>query len=200
MMYLVTLLEAAQDADSILDRRLIDHDGLEAALKGGVFLDVLAVFIEGGRAYAMQFSARQHGFEHIGGIHCPLGCARAHQSMQLVDKEDDSAFSANNFFEDSFQAFLELAAKLGTRDQRAKIECDHLFICQRFGDIAAHDALGQSLDYGGLTHARLTDQHGVIFGAAAEHLDDAANLFVAPDDGIELTLGRQLGEVAAIPL
>src|SRR5437868_14180136 len=107
MMYLVTLLEAAQDADSILDRRLIDHDGLEAALKGGVFLDVLAVFIEAGRAYAMQFSARQHGFEHIGGIHCPLGCARAHQSMQLGDKEDDSTSGPNNFFEHSCLPSLE---------------------------------------------------------------------------------------------
>jgi hypothetical protein len=45
---LVALLEPAQDRDRVLHGRLTHVDGLEAALQGGVLLDVLAVFVEGG--------------------------------------------------------------------------------------------------------------------------------------------------------
>jgi hypothetical protein len=56
---LVALLEAAQDGDGVFDRRLADHHGLEAALQGGVLLDVLAVLVERGGADAAQLAARQ---------------------------------------------------------------------------------------------------------------------------------------------
>ena len=47
---LVALLQAAQDRDRVLDRRLADEDRLEAALERGVLLDVLAVLVERRRA------------------------------------------------------------------------------------------------------------------------------------------------------
>ena len=59
----VPLLQAAQDRDRILDRRLTDHNGLEPALERGVFLDVFAVFVKGGCADAVQLAAGQHRFE-----------------------------------------------------------------------------------------------------------------------------------------
>ena len=52
----------------------------------------------------------------------------------------------------------------------------------------------------GLAHAGLADEHGVVLGAAGEDLHHAADLLVAADDGIELALARQLGEVAAVLL
>ena len=48
----------------------------------------------------------------------------------------------------------------------------------------------------GLADARLTDEHRIVLGAARQHLDHAANLFVAADHRIELALARVLGEVA----
>ena len=69
-----------------------------------------------------------------------------------------------------------------------------------FGDVAAHDALGQAFDDGGLADARLADEHRVVLGAAREDLDDAADLLVAADDRVELALRGQLGEVAAVAL
>ena len=66
------------------------------------------------------------------------------------------------------------------------------------GHVAADDALRQPLDDGRLADARLADQHRVVLGAAREHLDDAADLFVAADDRIELALTRELGQVAAV--
>src|SRR5207248_1789357 len=45
--------------------------------------------------------------------------------------------------------------------------------------------------------AALADQHGVVFRAPAQHLDDAAHLLVAADDRVELAALGQLGQVAA---
>ena len=44
---LVALLETAEDRDGALDGGLADVDGLEAALEGGILLDVLAILVEG---------------------------------------------------------------------------------------------------------------------------------------------------------
>ncbi len=58
---LVALLDPPQDRDGVLGRGFIHHDGLEAALEGGVFLDVFAILVEGGRADGAQFAARELG-------------------------------------------------------------------------------------------------------------------------------------------
>ncbi len=73
-------------------------------------------------------------------------------------------------------------------------------VLQALGHVAAHDALCQALDDGGLADARLADQHRIVLGAAGEHLDDPADLLVAADDRVELALARELGQVAAVLL
>src|SRR5690606_36062832 len=62
------------------------------------------------------------------------------------------------------------------------------------------DALREALDHGRLADPRLTDEHGVVLGAPREHLDDATDLLVAADHGVELALARDLGEVHAVLL
>ncbi len=69
---LVALPQAAQDGDGVLDRRLANQHLLEAPLQGGVLLDVLAVFVQRGRADEAQFAAGQHGLEHVPGVHGSL--------------------------------------------------------------------------------------------------------------------------------
>ena len=61
----VFLLEAAQDRDRVLDRRLGDEHRLEAPRQRRILLDVLAVFVERGRADAMQFAARQRRLQRF---------------------------------------------------------------------------------------------------------------------------------------
>ena len=58
------------------------------------------------------------------------------------------------------------------------------------------DGLAQALDDGGLAHARLADEDGIVLGAPGEDLHDALHLLVTPDDRIELALARGSGEVA----
>ncbi len=55
---LVLLLQTAQDRDRRFDRRFVDQHFLEAAFERGILLDVLAVFVQRGCAYAMQLAAR----------------------------------------------------------------------------------------------------------------------------------------------
>ena len=71
---------------------------------------------------------------------------------------------------------------------------------KRLRDVAGDDALRESLDDGGLADAGLADEHGVVLGAPGQHLDDAADLGVAPDDRVELALAGARGEVDAVLL
>ena len=58
---LVPLLQSPKDGDGVLHRGLVDHDGLEPPLQGGVLLDVLAVLVEGGGPDAVELPPGQHG-------------------------------------------------------------------------------------------------------------------------------------------
>ena len=64
-MQLVLLFKSAQDRDCVFNARLINIDRLETPLKRRVLLDILLIFIERGRADAMQFTAGQCGLEQV---------------------------------------------------------------------------------------------------------------------------------------
>ena len=115
VVHFVALLQAAQDRDRVLDRRLVDQHFLEATLERGVLLDVLAILVERGRADAMQLAARERGLEHVAGVHRALGLAGADHRVQLVDEQDDLAFLLRQVVEHGLEALLELAADTSRR-------------------------------------------------------------------------------------
>ena len=80
----------------------------------------------------------------------------------------------------------------GAGDHRAEVERHQLLALQRLRHVAVDDAQRQALDDGGLADAGLADQHGIVLGAAAQHLDGAADLLVAADHRIELAVARRL--------
>ena len=103
----------------------------------------------------------------------------------------DLALGGADLAEHGLQPLLELAAVLGAGEQRADVERPDAAALQALGHVAGDDALGEALDDRGLADAGLADQHGVVLRAAREHLDDAADLVVAADHGVELAgLGR----------
>ena len=104
---------------------LADEHLLEAALQRGVLLDVLAVFVQRGRADAVQLAARERGLEHVAGIHRAFGLAGADHGVQFVDEQDDLAFVLRQVVEHRLQPLLELAAELGAGDQRAHVQRQH---------------------------------------------------------------------------
>ena len=89
---LVALLQAAEDRDRVLDRRLADEDRLEPPLQRGVLLDVLAILVERRGADAAELAASEGRLEQVGGVHRALGLARADDQVKLVDEEDDPPF------------------------------------------------------------------------------------------------------------
>ena len=147
----------------------------------------------------MQFAAREHRFEQIARIHRALGLSRADDGVQLVDEEHDLALRRGDVFQHGLEALFEFTAILRTRDERAHVERDDALVLQSFGNVAPNDALGEALDDRRLTDARIADEHRIVLRAAREHLDDAADLFVAADHRIEfaaLGFERQVASVA----
>ncbi len=200
VVHLVPLLQAAQDGDRVLHRWLTDVDLLEPPLEGGVLLDVFAVLVERRGADHPQFTPGEERFDHVAGVHRPFRRAGADDRVQLVDERDDLAFRVGDLLEHGLQPFLELTAVLRAGDQRAHVEGDEALVLETLGNVAVGDAAGEAFDDGGLAHARLTDQHRVVLGASGEHLDDAPDLVVATDDGIDLAVASALGEILPVSL
>ena len=182
----------------VLDGRLADEHRLEAPRQRRVLLDMLAIFVERGRADAVQLAARQRGLEQVGGVHRAFGLAGADERVHLVDEQDDAAARRRHLVEHGLQPLLELAAIFRAGDQRAHVERQQLLVLQAVGHVAVDDAQRQALDDGGLADAGLADQHRIVLGAARQHLDGAADFLVAADHRIELAVARGLGEVAGI--
>ncbi len=200
VMNFVFLAQTAQDGDGVLHVGLADINNLEAALQRGIFLDVLAIFVQRGRANGAQLAARQGGLQHVGSVNRAFRRARAHQRVQLVDEQDDLPLRLLDLFQHRFQAVFEFAAILRARQHRAQVERHHALVLQLLGNVAGNDALRQTFHDRGLADAGLANQHRVVLRPARQHLDHAAHFLVAPDHGIEFALARQLGQVLGVTL
>ena len=196
MEVLVAVLDAEQDLDRLALARRVDLDRLEAALERAVLLDVLAVLGGRRRADAADLAARQRRLQDVRRVERAFGRAGADQRVQLVD-EDDDVRVVGQLLHDRLEALFELTAVLRAGDDQRDVEREDALVRQEVRHVAVDDLLGQPFDDGGLADARLADQHGVVLGAAAEHLLDALELVLAADQRVELVLHRRLGQVAA---
>ena len=116
--------------------------------------------------------------------------------MHLVDEQDDVAIGLFDLIQHTFQSLFKLTAIFGARNQTAHIERHQLAVFKAVWNVAIGDSDGQSFGNGGFTHTSLANQYGIIFGAARQYLDRAADFFVAADDGVKLALTRDLGQIA----
>ncbi len=71
------------------------------------------------------------GLSRLRGVHRAFGFARADQRVHLVDEEDDVALAGFHLVEHALQAFLELAAIFGARDQAAHVERHQRAVLER---------------------------------------------------------------------
>jgi hypothetical protein len=116
--------------------------------------------------------------------------------VDLVDEQDDVA-PALDLFEDLLQALLEVTAIAGTGDQGAQVEGVQVLALEILRHFFGNDPLGEALDNGGLAHPGLSDEDGVVLGAAGKDLHDPLYLAGAADDRVERPLSGRLGEIAA---
>ena len=187
VVHFITFLQAAQNRDGIFDVRFANVDGLEAALKGSIFLDVLAIFVQGGGADGAKFSAGEGGLQHVGGVNSALRGASADQRVQFVDEQDDLSLGIFNLFENGLKSVFEFAAVFCPSEHRTEIKCDDALVLKTLGHVAGNDTLCEPFDDGGLAYSGFADKHWIVFGAAGKHLDDPTDLFVATNHRIELS-------------
>ncbi len=198
MMGFVSVLQAAQDRDRVLDRRLGDEHRLEAPRQRRVLFDMLAVLVERGRADAVQFAARERRLQKVRSVHRAIGLAGPDERMHLVDEQDDAACGRGHLVEHALEALLELAAIFRASNERAHIEREQLLVFDRFRHVAVDDAQRKALDDRSLADAGLADQHRIVLRAPRQHLHGAADLLVAADHRIELAGLGGLGQVAGV--
>ena len=189
--------DALQNFHRVVDGGLLHDDGLEAALQGGVLFDVLAVLGEGGGADHLDLAPAQGGLEDVGGVHGALRVPRAHNGVHLVDDQDDVA-QLLHLVDEALHAALKLAAELGARHQGGEVQQVDLLVQQLVGHVPVIDALGQPLGNGGLAHAGVADEAGVVLLPPVEDLDGALNLVGAAHNAVQLALVGLAGEGDAV--
>ena len=88
--------------------------------------------------------------------------------------------------------------ELCTSEQLSNIKRDDLDVLHLLRAIAVDDSLCKSFNYGGLANTGFTNEHWIIFGAAAQHLHAATNLLIASDHRIKLASPGALGQVNTV--
>ena len=198
MEFLVALLDAVEDVNGLLRGRLLHHDRLEAPLQGGVLLDVLAVLVQRRGANAAELTAGQGGLQDVARVHRALGGPRPHQCVQLVQEHDDVPLRGADLVHHPLHPLLELAAVLGAGHESCQVQGHQTLVGQQCRHRSVGDLLRQPLGYGGLAHARVADQAGVVLGPATEDLRDPLELLVSADGRVELSLTGQHRQVTAV--
>ena len=158
-----------------------------------------AVLVYGGRPDNLHLAAGEGWLQDLARVYGALGGAGAGQVVQLVHEQDDAAVGALYLVYDAFEALLELAPELGARHQRAEVERDQDLVLERLGDVAFGHLLREPLDDGGLAYPGLADESRVVLGAASQDLEHPLYLRLSTDDGVELALAGEPGDVAAVP-
>ena len=139
--HLVELLEiglqALEDLHRVGDARLVDVDLLEAAHQRAVLLEILAIFLVGGRADAAQRALRQRRLQQVGGVHrAARGRAGADHGVDFVD-EQDRVLVLLDLLHHLLEALFEIAAIARAGEQRAHVEREHRRAGEHLGHFAA---------------------------------------------------------------
>jgi hypothetical protein len=196
MVRLVLVPEPLQDLDGFRLGWRVHHNDLEAAFESAVFLDELTVLVERRCADALHLATRERRLQDVGRVDRAFRAACTDERVQLVD-EEDHVLHAADLGHDGLDALLELAAVLGPSDHHGQVEDHDPPVAQDLGHVPIDHVLGEAFDDRGLTDARLTEEDGIVFRAAAEDLNDALDLVVTADHRVELPFAGELGEVAA---
>jgi hypothetical protein len=132
-------LQALQDLDRLLDRRLDHVDLLEAPRERVVLLEDAAVLLVGGRADAAQLAVREHRLDQVRRVHHAAGRAPAPITVWIssMNRIAPGCFLSSDTH--ALEALLEVAAVLRAGDQRAHVERVDRALLQHVGDLALDD-------------------------------------------------------------
>ena len=114
--------------------------------------------------------------------------------MNLID-EDDDVRVVLQLLEQGSDALLKLSTVFRACHYGSHVETYHAAIEEHRRCLMTGDELCQAFDNSTLAHTRFTDKDGVVLLSASENLDDALNLFLPANNGVELALGSRTCEV-----
>ena len=198
VMLLVAALEALEDQHRLLVRRLEDLDLLEAPGERLVAVERGLELVEGSRSDAAQIAVGERRLEQVRRVHrAAARRAGTDQHVDLVDEEDGARLLRERLH-DALQALLELAAELGPGEQGAQVERVERSALEYLGHLALRKLEREPLGDGGLPHARLADEDGVVLAAPAKDLDGALQLGSATDQRVDLSGGGAGDEIDAV--
>lgn len=193
-------LQPLQDLDRIRHRRLVDVDLLEAPHQRPVLLEILAVFLVGGRADAAQPARGERWLQQVRGVHrAARGRTGADHRVDLVDEHDRLGVLLD-LLHHLLEAFLEIAAIARAGEQRAHVEREDGGVLQHLGNLAAHDLEGEALGDRCFADPGLSDQQRIVLLPAAQDLDRALHLGLAADQRIDAPVPRLAVEVDAVSI
>ena len=155
------------------------------------------VFLQGGGANHLDLAAREGGLEDVGGVHRTFRTARPHERVDLIE-EQDAVLRILRFLDELLETLLELSAVHRAGDHARHVERDHPLAAHPLRGVPGGDRFGETLHDGRLADARLADQHGVVLRAAGKDLENALNLGLASDHGIQFALGGGFREIASV--
>ena len=188
---------ALEDFRGICDGRLRNGYRLEAALQGGVFLNIFAVFCEGCRADDLNFTAGQSRLEDVCGVHRAFRVARADDVVNLVNDKNDVA-ERLDFIDESLHTAFKLAAELCTRDEGSQIQQVYFLVFELVRHIALGNANGKTFCDSGFADTRLTNQTRIVFLTAVQNLNDAFGFAVSANDCIKLSFAGAIRQISAV--
>jgi len=160
-------LEALEDLDGVGNRRLVDVDLLESAHQRAVFLEILPVFLVGGRADAErsvpEASAGLSRFE--ASMAPPEVAPRADHGVDLID-EHDRARKGLELLDHLLETLLEVAAVARAGEQGSHVEGEHGRILEHVRHFAMHDPAREPFGDRGLATPASPTNNGLFFFAA----------------------------------
>ena len=122
----------------------------------------------------------------------PTLCARCHKNMAVIfitkienNQSQNEGLCLSCAREMHIKPVDDIISKMGLTDEDLE-------------SLSGGDALGQPLGDGGLAHARLADETGVVLLAAVEDLDNAFQLLAPADHLIQLAVPGPLGQGQAV--
>ena len=195
VVFLVLVLDVVQDLNGFIDGCGLDQHLLEAALKGSVLFNVLAVFVQGGSSDALDLAAGECRLEHVGSIEGAACSTSTNNGVNLVN-EQDHVGRLLQFVHHGLHTFFKLPAVLCSSDEGCDVERYDAFVEQDAAHFLFDNAQGQSFGDGAFTNPWLTDEDGVVLLAAGKNLRNAFDFLLASHNGIQTAFLSHLRQVS----
>src|SRR5690242_6387808 len=112
--------------------------------------------------------------------------------MQFVNEQNYLTLRVLDLLQHRLQAIFKFAAVFRAGEHRPKIKSYQPLVAKSFRDITRDDALRQTFDDRGLTNARLTDEHRIVFRTPGKDLNRPADFIIAADYRIKFSLAREV--------